>query len=228
MIAALVARKIDRHAIDQRRTCDDLYHAYARRYSRELRAELLGADRPAGELDVQALVTALRTAAELKAVRRRGWQEHGIEDGESVADHTFMVCLLAYLLAPHAGVDRNRCVALALLHDLPEAIVGDVTPNDPRRASKRELEARAARELSTALAAPEVHEFWDEIERGTSAEARFVRELDKLEPAFQAAIYEGAQGLDLGEFYATARRNVESDLGNRLLDAILDTRAKAR
>src|SRR4051794_15354555 len=67
----------------------------------------------------------------LKEIPRTGWLDRGIlaEETESVADHSYGVALLAWLLAPDA-LDRGRVVELALIHDLAEAVVGDVTPYD--------------------------------------------------------------------------------------------------
>ena len=67
----------------------------------------------------------------LKEVPRTGWLDRGIPVGEteSVADHSFGVALLGWLLAPDE-LDRARVVELALIHDLAESVVGDVTPYD--------------------------------------------------------------------------------------------------
>ena len=67
----------------------------------------------------------------LKEVPRTGWLDRDIpvEETESVADHSFGVAMLAWLLAPDE-LDRLRVVELALIHDLAESVVGDVTPYD--------------------------------------------------------------------------------------------------
>ena len=71
-------------------------------------------------------------------------------DKSSVADHTFGVALLALLFPRGAAgdVDRHHCVALAIVHDLAESIVGDVTPHDridPAEKHRREAAARPPR-----------------------------------------------------------------------------------
>lgn len=35
------------------------------------------------------------------------------------------------LISPHSGVDTVHAMKVALVHDLAEAIVGDITPDDP-------------------------------------------------------------------------------------------------
>ncbi|MGF1465625.1 MAG: HD domain-containing protein [Sandaracinaceae bacterium] len=76
---------------------------------------------------------------------------------------------------------------------------------------------------------PSLLDLWTEVETGTSPEAHFVRELDALEPALQATIYEDAEeGRDLSEFLWSATRGVHSDLGIELLDALIQSRPVAR
>lgn len=80
---------------------------------------------PADPLD--ALVTALA----LKDERRTGWQLRGVTDPEPVAAHSWGVSLLALLFTP-SDVDRDRVLRMAVVHDLGEAVVGDVpTRADP-------------------------------------------------------------------------------------------------
>lgn len=227
-IMTFIGYQMDSHANKQRSSCDQLYYAYARRHSAQLKEELLKPEQPTVNLCMDEFLLALRTAAQLKKTKRMGWQEHGLMEAESVADHTYMVCLLAYLLAPHAGVDRCRSVALALMHDVPESVVGDITPNDPRLSDKRELERKAADDLSRRLTEPDVLRLWHEVDEGKTDEAKFVRELDRLEAALQASIYEETdESLNLSEFYKSVRSKISSDLSTDLLKSIVDSRKQA-
>ena len=61
----------------------------------------------------------------LKAERRRGWvKKLGLNNPESVADHSYRTALMAMVISDSRGLDTVKAVRLALLHDLPEAIVG--------------------------------------------------------------------------------------------------------
>ena len=75
--------------------------------------------------DGDGLAELARLAGALKRVRRRGWVLRGVTEPESVADHSFRTALLALVLARDDSFDRGRCVAMALVHDLAEAVVGD-------------------------------------------------------------------------------------------------------
>ena len=54
----------------------------------------------------------------------------GINNGETVACHMYRLALMAMILTPIAEEkrDANKCIQLALVHDLAESIVGDITP----------------------------------------------------------------------------------------------------
>ncbi|MFC4070539.1 HD domain-containing protein [Actinoplanes subglobosus] len=68
----------------------------------------------------------LYEAGVLKRTTRTGWALARIANRESVADHSFRTALIAMTLAAMTGADPDRAATLALLHDLPEARLGDM------------------------------------------------------------------------------------------------------
>ncbi len=155
----------------------------------------------------------LLEALALKELPRAGWVRVGVESPESVAAHSWGVAWLVLVLGP-PGLDRGKALALAVLHDLPEIRVGDLTPRDgidPARKSRLESEAMAA--LASGLPRrEELVVLWEDYEHGRSPEARFVRACDKLDMALQAARYATAQALDLEEFVDSALARLEPGL----------------
>ena len=157
-----------------------------------------------------AVVVALcERLAALKRLPRTGWLQRGVAPAESVADHTFGVALLALLLGDAApGVDRGRLLALALLHDLAEALLGDI-PAAARRhlgaAAKHGAERGAMAEILDGLPGRDEHlALWEEYAAGQSREARLVKGLDRLEMLAQALAYERAGSRALAEFWQGA------------------------
>lgn len=139
----------------------------------------------------------VREAFKLKALDRAGWLRVGVDRPESVAAHSWGVALLALLRCP-AELDRPKVLAMALLHDLAEAWVGDITPHDGvPRAEKKRREAEAIAELLAEH--PDLAALWEEAERGETDEARFVKQLDRADMEAQARIYAEA-GHDTQEF----------------------------
>lgn len=140
-------------------------------------------------------------AAGLRDVDRAGWKRVGIDRPESVAEHTFGVALACLLLAP-PELDRAKLLAMALLHDLAEIDVGDLTPYDgvPRDEKKR-LESQA---IERRLAhRPDLVALFHEAEEGTSPEAAFLAHADKLDMGVMAERYR-ALGYDTSEFLRSA------------------------
>src|SRR5262249_35443720 len=98
----------------------------------------------------QALLTLYSQVAALKLLPRAGWLQRGMTGAESVADHSFGVAILALLIGDQvAGAERGKLLAIALLHDLAEALLSDL-PATARRLigaeAKRAAEQRAIEE----------------------------------------------------------------------------------
>ena len=145
----------------------------------------------------------------LKQLFRQGWLRHlAPAQCESVAEHTLATVLMAWMLADalFPELDRERVLMLALLHDLGEIYAGDITPADAVSAGeKHRRESAAVRRIVRKL--PRGGRYlalWEEYESGATAEARLVKQVDKLEMALQACIYEHQHGLNLQEFLDSA------------------------
>lgn len=162
----------------------------------------------------------------LKHLYRRGWLLRRVPEGvcESVAEHSFGVALLALLLAEqlYPELDCARIMRLALLHDLGEVYTGDLTPVDSGYAThKSTLEKQAIATLFDKWPNGERYkQTWYEYEAGITPEAQFVRQIDRLEMALQAGVYEDQlPELDLTEFFDSAAAAVSWDSLQEILAA---------
>ena len=144
----------------------------------------------------------LEEAIGLKEIVRAGWVRAGIGTPESVADHSWGMALLAIVLCPD-DLDRERVLALAIVHDLAEVRVGDITPDEMPRDVKRERERIAAAGMLREH--PTLWALWEDYEQARSREAKFVHELDKLEMGLQALRYGAPE-----EFLESARAGITS------------------
>jgi putative hydrolase of HD superfamily len=138
--------------------------------------------------ELEGILTFLRAAERLKMVTRSGWTSAG--EPESVAEHTWRLSLMAMLLyGGDSGIDLARLLKMCLIHDLGEAIRGDVpAPAQAAGGNKAELERADLLELTAPLAPvlrAELVELWDEYEAATSPEAKLAKGLDKLETILQ-------------------------------------------
>ena len=141
----------------------------------------------------------MRKWMHLKEISREGWVRAGVQSPESVASHSWGMSILAMHLCP-CELDRMKVLEMCIIHDLPEIIVGDLTPHDDV-STKKEDEFEAMKAI-----APQWIELFDEYEHGISAEAKFVKYLDKLDMALMAQIYAESQDLDLSEFLFSAKK----------------------
>jgi putative hydrolases of HD superfamily len=146
------------------------------------------------ESELAGLIDFLRATERLKTVTRSAYTSEG--HPESVAEHTWRLALMALLLAPEfPGVDFARLVKICLVHDLGEAIGGDVpAPEQARRRAGGASPGKAAderRDLVTLLQPlpahlrEEITALWDEYETARSPEAKLAKALDKLETILQ-------------------------------------------
>lgn len=187
---------------------------------------------PAGMLEKTSLdkvmgsfVRAYFELCHLKQLYRQGWLRAGVsrERCESVAEHSFGVATLCLWLqqAFFPQLDIGKVLKIALTHDLGEIYAGDIIPGDEVTAEdKHAREAQASERIFGKLPGGEAcQEAWEEFERGDSAEARFVRQIDRLEMGLQAGVY-AIQGFgNLEQFFESARL----DLAEPVLVELLQT-----
>ena len=137
--------------------------------------------------DLSATLEFLREAERLKNVTRTSWTSSGQQ--ESVAAHSWRLALMALVLEREfPGVDTAKLLKMCVVHDLGEAIGGDISAKLQPPGGKAEQERRDLLQLLAPLpphARDDIVGLWDEYEGGTSLEARVAKALDKLETIMQ-------------------------------------------
>ncbi len=130
----------------------------------------------------------LRSAERLKNTVRSAHTSEGRQ--ESVAEHTWRLCLMAVVLEAHfPEVDFERLIKICIIHDLGEAIRGDIPAplqhSDGAKAGEERADLmRLLKPLPKRLRG-EIASLWDEYEHASTAEARLAKALDKLETILQ-------------------------------------------
>jgi putative hydrolases of HD superfamily len=168
---------------------------------------------------------------------RTGWvrQEAGPRI-ESVADHSWRITVMAMVAASSSNdsYDTNKCIKMALVHDLAEATVGDITPycgvtDDDKHAQELAAMKELTSKLSSSVGIPaadatpknknivgeEILSLWKEYEAGETPEAKLVKDMDKLEMILQALEYEqdGKNGKSLDGFFDGTRGKWRTPIG---------------
>lgn len=161
----------------------------------------------------------------LKTTRRAGWQRFGISNCESISDHMYRMSIIT-MMAPSSlssKLDILRCCRMALIHDMAEALVGDITPVDgvsKEEKSRRETETmdyictNLLGRFNGGLNGKEVRAIWQEYEDSETPESLFVHDVDKMELLLQMLEYERSNQCetDLGEFTWVAQKIVSPEV----------------
>lgn len=168
---------------------------------------------------MKELLNFFHKIGKLKEISRRGWVINDIKNPESIAEHVFRATIMAWILGEkERGLNIERILKMALIHDLCEIYAGDITPYDlilPRTKKKRaELmktwprfsnsqkkklaqkkynkEKKALEKLIAKLSPDlkkEIKNLWFEYEKGLTSEGRFFRQTDRIENFLQAMEY---------------------------------------
>ncbi|XP_056125158.1 HD domain-containing protein 2 [Rhinichthys klamathensis goyatoka] len=150
----------------------------------------------------------MKLVGQLKRVPRTGWVYRNIKQPESVSDHMYRMSMMA-LTIQDISVNKERCMKLALVHDLAECIVGDIAPADNVSKTEKHRRENEAMVHITGLLddglRKEIYNLWEEYEAQSSPEAKLVKEFDQLEMIIQAHEYEELEGKPgrLQEFFTS-------------------------
>ena len=166
------------------------------------------------------LIKFISEVGKLKGIKRLGWIYGGApeEKTESVASHSFRLCIMCWLLVGRRRFDLEKLLKMAMIHDLVIVYTGDITPFDDlisgdlrrdkeilekwpprpkgekeritteRRYKERKAFDKLLKNLPISLR-DEILALWFEYEEGFSKDGRFVRQVCRIEKLLQAIEY---------------------------------------
>lgn len=182
---------------------------------------------------VKGRLAFLREAEKLKSVLRSSHTSSGRP--ESTAEHSWRLCLMAIAFEDElASLDVLKVLKMCVIHDLGEAINGDIPavskesfPNKSEQERSDLLLLTSA--LDEALRA-EILALWDDYENAISPEAKAVKALDKLETILQHNQGNNPSGFDYGFNLAYGKKYTNSDPLFELIRNFIDqdTREKIK
>lgn len=140
-------------------------------------------------ITTQKITNLISILGKIKNLRRRGWLERKVMQPESDADHMFSVAFLVLMFTPN-NLNKLKCLCLALTHDLPEIYSRDYLPGEISSEEKYQKELASVNRIADELEFPELTDWFMEFEAQETAEAKFVKSLDKLDNVITAAYYE--------------------------------------
>ncbi|MHA1124837.1 MAG: HD domain-containing protein [Candidatus Heimdallarchaeota archaeon] len=175
-----------------------------------------------------------RETIRLKRMPRSGWIYSGIPltEVESVADHSFMVSLVALILGLQEQkngnqVDLEKVLIMSLIHDLSESVSQDIDRRvrkfSPKKYDdfKKDLDKKALEKIMGILPnelSEKGLEYFAEFMQGETLEAIIVKEADRLETIIQLKNYvkQGNNAENFSEFYS----NFSEEADNYQIDLV--------
>lgn len=177
----------------------------------------------------------LLTTIQSKKITRTGWKMMGIPHPESVAEHSFQLCVMAMVFADQLGVDREKLIKMAVIHDLGEIITGDLVWSrgniiDIQKRKKKEImEAEGIESIFEKLSkSNEYQAIFKEMTERKSVESTIFWQLDKLEMAIQALDYEKATHKNLDEFFVNTDLQLTHPFLREIFSCLLAKRPKTK
>jgi len=160
----------------------------------------------------------------LKNLARTGWMLRGVphELAETVAEHTFEVAFLTLLITEKLAsqgisIDQGKALKIALIHDLPESVSGDIVKWSKRHINSHltnELDREALRELGLG----DYSDLIDELNDCKSLEACIVKLADNLSTSLQAARYMRTGYSDVKEIFEGTEAYVKTLMSSEPLN----------
>lgn len=159
-------------------------------------------------MQVDAILKTLLHGNQLKRTARTGWVQRGVPDAEDVAAHSYGVAFATLIIGQSLSepLDISKALAIAVLHDLPESLTGDITtpawrfiPEKSKEIAERNVMEAITDDLGIGK---DLFLLWDEYNSESSVEARLVHDADRIDLYLQAMVYERQFGNKfLAEFW---------------------------
>lgn len=137
-------------------------------------------------MEIKELICFVRQIEKLKCNTRHSWTTSGRK--ESVAEHSFMLAVMAYLTKDaFPTADMNKVILMCLLHDFGEAVTGDI-PAFEKNANHEIEEEKAIEMLLSELPTAQREEMlslFREMKEMETLEAKICKGLDRMEAVLQ-------------------------------------------
>lgn len=173
------------------------------------------------------LLKFFNDVGKLKKLKRAGWVIRGIKNAESVAEHSYRTAILGMVFAEKLKLTKKqkfRLIEMALIHDLGEAYVGDIVPeqNIPKK-KKYLLEKKAQQKIFANLQNGKYYyQLWLEYEENKTKVSNILHQLDKLEMVIQALEYQNEhKQKKFDDFIQSAREKIYSKGIKKLLEKLI-------
>jgi putative hydrolases of HD superfamily len=136
------------------------------------------------------------------------------------------MAIMGMVISDLENYNSEKILKMILLHDLAESKIGDYTPNQISKENKIKIENNAYDEIINALPDAiklQYAQIWEEYQKQESPESKIVHQIDKLEMALQAKMYqkEGASKEAIESFFKSAENEITHPKLKELFNQII-------
>ena len=171
---------------------------------------------------MKQIANLLFEAKILKEIPRSGYHFLGAGK-ESVSEHSFFTTFIAYVMAQlEPEIDALKLISMCLIHDLPEARVGDLNTVHKNYVTADETKALADAVRGLPFGR-NMEDLMHEYKEGQSTEARLAHDADQL-----ALILELKDLMDIGysppkTWLDNVIERVKTKTGQQIVRAVMQT-----
>ena len=170
-----------------------------------------------------------------KKILRSGWVREKVKDPESVAEHSFRLSVITMIISEQLGLDKEKLIQMAILHDLGELVTGDLVWSRgkvidiKKRSKKEEMEKNGIKKIFDLIGMDKQYtNLYEEMIERRTEEAKFFWQIDKLEMAIQALEYEKSDNKNLEEFFINADLQIHSPYLKKIMKEVFRQRKGKR
>ena len=168
---------------------------------------------------MKAIADFLFEAKILKNIPRAGFAFLGA-GRESVAEHSFTTALIAFVMSKmEPEVDAQRLVAMCLLHDVPEARIGDLNYVQKRYVTADEEQA-IADSIEHLPFGDDIAGLLAEYNGQQSREAKLAHDADQLAFILDLKSISDVGGRTPEKWLPVVKKRLKTRLGRNLAEAV--------
>jgi putative hydrolase of HD superfamily len=170
------------------------------------------------DASTSTILNYLYEMGHLKRSRRTGWWLAGIKDAETIAEHTFRVAVIGYVLALLEGADPALTTLLCLFHDTPESRTSDI-PSVGRAYLRASPDTQVAGDQLAdvpPVIGQAIYRLIAQYEARDSRESELAHDADKLDCLLQAREYQAQGNVDVEAWITSSAAAVKSASARQL------------
>ncbi|WP_440955813.1 HD domain-containing protein [Methanosarcina sp. Mfa9] len=174
---------------------------------------------------MEQIMKFLYEMGQMKKISRTGWWIAGVKDPESVAEHSFRVAIVGYVLAKLENVDPYKVAVMCLFHDIHEARLNDIHKIGEKYFNLSEAENQAFLDQTSRLPASissDLKSLMDEFNACKSVEAKIANDADRLECLIQAREYQSQGYKNVWDWIHNCRNDLKTESAKKIADKCME------